>query len=511
MRLLLFLFLYGLVDTACHAQKLTFRIDKTASDTVNLARYLGPKLYYADTAIAKNGVAVFDGSRHEGGLMAVVTKEGRYFEFILDGEEVDMKVENIEDMIGSMSVSKSENNKIFYDYIHFMTDLKKRNEEKVKIFQTLKEGTDEYEKAKAVLKVIDEERIAAQKKILIEHPEKFIATMVRMSMDIDLPELPRDSSGNVTDSNFVYRYYVNHYWDNCDLKDQRIVRTPLFDTKLDKYFSKKGVLQIPDTISKYAQLMLDKMDWEDKDNHLFRYCVNHITNKYEESKIMGMDRVFVYMARNFYCEPNNKAWWIEDEQHEKICERAEKLGRTMIGEYSPPVILTDSTEENWISSYDIDAKYQVMYFWDPNCGHCKKVTPKLQTLYEKKFKGYDIEVMAIAKATGDDFEKWKKFIRENGLTFINIGLTKTIYNQALEDPRPLLAKTTLESLNYSDTWDIYSTPRLYLLDENKKIIAKQLSMSQLEEFIDRITGNKDAVKLFPIEEEPEDEKFDDDH
>ena len=74
----------------------------------------------------------------------------------------------------------------------------------------------------------------------------------------------------------------------------------------------------------------------------------------------------------------------------------------------------------------------------------------------------------------------------------------------MKDPRPLLQKTTLESLNYSDTYDIYSTPKIFVLDKEKKIKFKQIGISQLEIIMDDITGHKDDVKLFPNEEEDAD-------
>src|SRR5690606_25296819 len=104
---------------------------------------------------------------------------------------------------------------------------------------------------------------------------------------------------------------------------------------------------------------------------------------------------------------------------------------------------------------------------------------------------------AVAKATGSDFEAWKKFIRDNKLTFINVGLTKSIYDQAMKDPRPILQHTTLESLNYSDTYDVYSTPRIFVLDKDKKIQFKQIGISQLEEIIDNLTGHAADEKIFP--------------
>jgi len=111
----------------------------------------------------------------------------------------------------------------------------------------------------------------------------------------------------------------------------------------------------------------------------------------------------------------------------------------------------------------------------------------------------------VAKATGTDFEDWKKFIREHNLTFINVGLTKNVYDQAMKDPRPLLQKTTLESLNYSDTYDVYSTPKMFVLDKDKKIKFKQIGISQLEMIMDDITGHGSDEKLFPNEDEEEEE------
>ena len=66
--------------------------------------------------------------------------------------------------------------------------------------------------------------------------------------------------------------------------------------------------------------------------------------------------------------------------------------------------------------------------------------------------------------------------------------------------------TTIESLNYTDTYDIYSTPRIFVLDKNNKIMYKQLSISQLEEILDHEQGFDDAVKMFPKETDDEHEK-----
>jgi thiol-disulfide isomerase/thioredoxin len=509
-KLILLLIILG-AGISTNAQKLKFNVTGLKDTTVYLAKYLGKSLYYADTTVAKNGSLAFDGSKHPRGLYAIVIPGVQYFEFIHDNEEVEMSISDMKDMIGSMKVNKSSNNKVFYDYILFMTEHKKKSGKIGEIYKDSTATAEQKEEANLKMKAIGKEIMTGQKKLYQDNQDKFIGTMILMSMESEYVDAPKDKDGIITDSNFVYNHYIKHFWDGIDFKDDAIARTPVFHNKLDKFFSPQGIIQIPDSITKQTKIILDKMDYGNENNQVFQYTVHHITQKYEASKIMGMDRVFVFMADNYYCGENNHAWWMSDENTEKLCKRANKIRKTMIGEPSPILILTDSTEKNWINSYAIPADFTVLYFWDPDCGHCKKTTPKLQVLYDKKFKERNIEVMAVGKATGEDFEKWKDYIKKNKLTFVNVGLTKSVYNIAMDDPRPLLQKTTLESLNYTDTWDIYSTPRIFILDKDKKILFKQLSIGQLEEILDNLTGHKGDAKLYP-KEDPENGATDpDDH
>lgn len=486
--------------------------------TIYLARYFGNKLFYADTTESKDGIFEFEGNKHRGGLYAFVLPNGKPFDFIVDNEEIDMHIKDINDPIASIEVKKSINNQLFFKYMNYMTEKRKESMVIGPLMNAPDVTEKQKEKYKAQLNQINDDVVGMQKDIIKNQSDKFIGIMLNMTIDTKLPDHPRDADGNITDSNYVYRYYIDHFWDNVDLKDFRTVNTPVFHNKLDKYFSIKGVLQIPDTVFTYAQKLINMTDIENEENKVFYYIVHHVTNKYETSQIMGMDKVFYLMAKNYYCAPNNLAYWMPEESTTKVCERATKVGRTLVGNPSIPLILPDSTEKNWISTYDIDAEYTVLYFWDPNCGHCKKVTPKLQTLYDKKFKERNVEVYAVGKATGEEFKKWKEFIVKNELTFINVGITPTVYKAATDETEGqkdlsnlLRNHTTLQSLNYADTWDVYSTPRIFILNKNKEIIYKQVSIGQLEEIIDKLTGHEADEKLFPLTNPENGDNPPDDH
>jgi thiol-disulfide isomerase/thioredoxin len=219
------------------------------------------------------------------------------------------------------------------------------------------------------------------------------------------------------------------------------------------------------------------------------------------------------MGQRYYCGKDSdrpaKAHWMPENKLEELCKKVDIDEHLVMGVVPPNITLPDSTNKQWHNFYDIDADYTIIYFWDPECGHCKKITPKLQKLYAEKLRDRKVEIYAVGKAVGEDFEKWKKFIRTNNLEFINVAMTDSLYTAAKKDARSVILKhnTTLEALNYQTTFDVFMTPKVFILDKDKKIIGKGLNLSQLEEYLDRLQGVPEAEKLFPIEEQPKDEEI----
>jgi hypothetical protein len=65
--------------------------------------------------------------------------------------------------------------------------------------------------------------------------------------------------------------------------------------------------------------------------------------------------------------------------------------------------------------------------------------------------------------------------------------------------------TTEQSLNYRKYWDVNSTPKVYLLDKDHKVIAKGLSAEQFDELLNKLeNGDEDPLNNI-IMSEPEDE------
>lgn len=499
-------FLIGLVFTvnSVSAQELKFKVKGLPDTTVHLVKYIGSKLYFADTTQLKKGIATFDGSKHESGIMAFLLPGQQYFDFIHNKEEVYIET-SVPDFLEHLKVKKSKENQVFYNYIHYI----KQNQEDNKVLIEKRNALDESdaEKRELLNNQIREtgERVRDyQKRLIAENEGAFAAKVVKMSMDIEIPDAPKNPDGSLVDSSFSYKYMRDHYFDNFDWKDDRILNTPIFQKKLEYYYSKEMLLQQPDTVVKYLSRIIDEIP--DKSN-TYRFVVSNIASYAEKSKVMGMDKAFNIFINKYYCAPDKegkpKAYWYDQEKLEELCKDTKTRLNLVQGVRPPNLILTDTTSKNWIDFYSLDSEYTILYFWDPNCGHCKKETPKLQTLYEKKLKDRNVEVFAVGKATGDDFEDWKKFIRNKELTFINVGVTQEVYDKVKKDPGAFQGLTNSESLNYQQTYDIFSTPKLWILDKDKKIIGKGLGISQLEDYMDRIQGFEGEEKLIEHDKKKE--------
>lgn len=498
-----------------YSQNIKFKITGFEKDTtVHLVRYFGKGLYYADTAEIKKGVVEFNGAKQKPGILALFFPDQKMLEFIYDNNDVHIEA-NYPNLLATTVVKKSENNRIFAAYANFMNTERQRANLLVERRKTMDQNSDDYKKLSAEIDETTQKVIDYQKSIVKEHGDEFVGKIVKMSMDIEVPDPPKDAEGNIIDSNFRFKYYREHYFDNIDFQDDRLVNTPIFHSKLSTYFGKSMMIQHWDTVIHYAFKLCDQLN---PTSDTYQYTVSWITSTYEKSNIMGMDKVFVEMANRYYCGLNEsgepKAFWMNTDEKmraklDKLCEKAETQKNLVMGVRPPNLILRDTTDVNWKDFYSLDAEYTILYFWDPECGHCKKITPKLQTLYAKKFKERNIEIFAVGKAVGDEFDKWKAFVKKHNLEFINVAVTDKLFTAALEDPRQFVPKyTTLESLNYQKTYDIFSTPRVFVLDKDKKIIGKSLSVSQLEDMLDRLQGKDNVEKIFPeSEENPEDSQM----
>jgi hypothetical protein len=439
--------------------RITVHIAGSPDTLCYLASYYGDKTYLIDTAFLNvKGDFIFQGDTTLPSGMYILAgeKKNKLFDFIITGQQTFRLATDTGDMTGHMKAKGSWENTLFFKYIQFIAKKKQEVSRYDSILNTIRDDYDSVKRYQIRIKKIDVEVKDYQNNLIFRNGDTFIARFMAASLEPQIPEYIFSRGGN-TDSAAAFRYYKKHYWDNFDLKDDRLLRTPLFQEKFDGYFNRL-VLQQPDSVMAEADKILAKCRVT---SETYKYLLWHFITTSEKSNIMGMDAVFVHMVKK-YIEPQHFDW-LNETVRKNLIDRANVLNPLLIGKPAPLMILLD-TNDVPVSLYNIRAKYTIVFFWEKDCGHCQKEMPVLKDFYNSSHDSLNFEVYAVCIDTS--VTAWKSYIREHDLDWINVNGYRSL------------------TPDFHDLYDIRSSPVMYLLDENKVIIAKRILTDQIRDILE---------------------------
>jgi thiol-disulfide isomerase/thioredoxin len=440
---------------------------------VYLAHYYAkplPTIYKTDSArvINKRKAIIETKDSTLGGIyMILFDGRSKFAEFILqNGDEMAISVDTI-NMPANISFKNSPENSRYVEYEKFLMGYGKKQQAFMDDLKTAKNAADTQTIRDKSTKT-SKELTAYRKDYVKKYPGTFLASIFNALTVPEVPEGKHYIAGTKTiDSNYSYNYYKEHYWDKFDFNDDRLMNTPVYDGRLDEYFNRL-VLPLPDTVNMESDVLLAKTR---KSKELFKYSLHWLAGNAERSKVMGMDEVFVHLVEKYYMRGD--AYWLDSAGLSKYEDRAKKIAPNVLGNTAPDLVMQDiwSLQDKALSKEE--GKYTMLVFWSKECGHCMKEIPQLDSLYNVALKKKGVKVFSVST--------------EGDLTDIQKAVDKL---KIKEWTNVVDANNKTE---YRSKYDIYSTPKVYLLDENKKIIGKGLDHSNVLEVID-FTEKKKARK-----------------
>jgi peroxiredoxin len=334
----------------------------------------------------------------------------------------------------------------------------------------VKDSADYYlEKMKTIHKDMDQ----FITELINKNPTFLFSKLQKSYREIEIPDPPVYPDGSI-DSSFQLTYYRTHFWDNFDLTDSRFLFLPSFEPKLNDYFKKMLWHQAVDTIMKYMDLMLEKTT---SDSLMYRFLVEYLTGEFDQSNIIGHDAVLVHLAKNNQLA--GKCPWIDEDFLKKIKMRIEDLEPVLIGTKSVELVLPDTAETQWFSSYNMPKKYRVLWFYDHSCHTCTKESKELKAVYDSLANIGQLNFDVYAVNRTDDFARWKKYIRDNGFTWINVGGKQG-------------------NVDWTEVYRIKSNPQFFIINQDKTIILnKDIPKHLIPQFLmeyERIEAEKARLK-----------------
>lgn len=455
--------------------KIQLKFKDVKDSTYFLAHYFAkplPTIYKTDSGkLDKMGASVLKSDKKiTGGMYLIMLSDRKtYFEFLLNnGDDIIITVEDTKDLPSKgLSIKNSVENEAFIQYEEYVRKVGEEHQALMTKMASAKNSVDS-----AAIK----DQMAGKMKALVSYRNDFSAKnptslLSKIFKGLELPKVPEGKQylpNGDEDKDYAYRYYKAHYWDNFDLKESRLINTPIYDARITEYFEKL-VIPVPDSVIKEADWILAQTRGT---GDLFNYTLSWLANFSQDSKVMGMDKVYVYLVDNYY--EKGDAGWLSADLLEKHRQHANELRPNLIGKVGYDISMVD-TSGNPVTVSKIQSKYKLIVVWDPTCGHCMKEIPALDSTYKAdKLKSRGVKLIGIC---AEQLEKpWKEFIIKNKLNdWIHI-----------HDPE--------RKSNYKTMYNARVNPTIYLLDDKGIIRGKSIDHSNITSLIDMLERQEADAK-----------------
>ena len=438
----------------------TVKVKGATPGPSDLIGFYAEQNYKADEAqIDANGNINFScKSCHAGqttypqGLYYVKIAEERYLQIIL-GEDQEFVLEtNLANPDGDMVVKGSDENEAFFTNLRYEKANQPKFAELSNGMKAAGPGTPEFTRLKAEQKSLTDARLKHLDEIYTKYPKTLLTNFKQAGQE---PVLRDD----LPESQQVFQYRQD-FWNDVDWSDRRLLRTPVINNKLKRYFE---VLtpQNQDSIFASAHRLVDQLLMYPE---YYKFIANWVVRTYEPTKTTLMDPEFVHvrMLQRYFTK--ERAFWEDPLVVNSLQQRAGEMANSLMGDKGPNVIAKDLSGKTH-SLMDSKKDYLIVYMFAPSCEHCQEQTPKLVKWYNEGGKEY-ADVFAIA------------------------------LDSNLEDPNELANYIKKTNMPFTCVWDatnrsIYAkyyvdiTPEIYIMNPDRTIIAKNLKVFQIDTMIDR--------------------------
>lgn len=456
---ILLIVLFLSVFTSFAKAQAGYRIEIKAPDakgkTIYLAKYWNGASYTIDsTTITNKGQALM--------VTDSVIRDGQYLLHIKPNVNFDLLLSGEKQIVVKIDTRNPQNSVIegsldTHNLWKYSIALQKNEAEKTVLQRQLSDSTiSDKERAKLTRKFTDNNADAANllNTAISNNSDNWFGIYLKGMQTPAVPHIHPKSSDEASENR---EYMKEHFFDNISLTDRRFWTTSYFTSLVDVYL-KDVVEDNPDSTAQAAVRLVAATQ---NDPYCFEQMLSYLSNTFSKSNKLGAENVWAALAEEYIFDKNVP--WISEVQEASLMNEYVKIQHNRIGMTAVDIPL-QKIDSTVFSLYDIDAEYIIMYFYNPTCGHCITEVPLLHDQLYAKYKDKGLEILAIN--TNPDQEMWEDFVSKNKLNgWINCG-----------DPH--------YKSQYWMYYDVSGTPMVFVLDKDKKIIAKKIDVKTLEELFE---------------------------
>jgi thiol-disulfide isomerase/thioredoxin len=431
------------------------------NDTLLVAYYYGNRQLVSDTLIRTEEDPIFhwvgDSLVDQGMYLAVTLPEREFIQFLVPESDQVFNVKTDAIDMTKLEIEGSKENELFLDYVSFISDQRTKVDDfKARLNNPLSTDKDKLE-AESGLERIDSEVENYIDQVSAQHPKSITALILNSNKAIDIPEF-EGTEKEIQVQQYVF--YKKNYFETIDTKHPAIFRTPILDQRMN-YYLDKLTPNHPDSIIIAVDYLLGLLE---PGSESFQFYLSSYLTQYANSKIVGMDAVYVHIADKYYSE--EKTPWVDEENLLLIKDNADDIRPVMLGNQVPDVTFYDE-DNRPVKISDIDYTLLVVLFWAPDCGHCKKTMPDFVS-FEESYRDKDVKVLAVCTKHKEKTKTCWEAIPEKGMTnFVNVA-------------------DEFHKSRFKIKFNVKTTPKVFVLDKERTILMKNIGIEQIPSVIDEL-------------------------
>ena len=466
------------VSLACSSQvssqvldceiELTTKAGVLPGEPVVLKEYYGKQPQALDTAYADLvGTVVFQcpSPNHPGRYQMELPNDFR-IEFLYGGSPVRLTLRDMESVDG-VTVHEGKETQLLAEFERKMSELNAMSAAMVnELDKDLAPDVMEESREKIFEEVANEWK-SWKHELRTEHPKSLMSFYLGLMKTVEPREAPptEENPEEWTANDFRLRF-----WDGVDFDNPALVRDPSLEMMLEYYLginAKKN----PDLMAEEAIGMINRASYN---SQVWKYLAEYFMFGFIQGRGACMDKVTVDVFDHL--DRQSQLSWLSASKIAEFRAYVDAKRRVCCGEIMEDLTLTDMGGQ-WKSLSDLDTDYRLLIVWDAGCDHCLEAMRTLNKL-APSFDAFDVGVYSLGYDL--DNEEREKLLREAGWRYAtHVSDEPWMQKPASRDSLVAAGLTTKGSIQFRDYLDIDVTPKLFLLDRENRILAKDFKVGRL--------------------------------
>jgi thiol-disulfide isomerase/thioredoxin len=418
---------------------------------VYLSRYYKTEYTLVDSIKSSNGAFYFYRSEDQPGAMyrldlnrpGITDKQGNsgFIEFSWANESFKIYADQ-KNLVGSVFFENSRENALLGEFRRFETIYERKMSALYPLIDRYPEDDAFFREAKDHFLRMQEERDAFIRGITKENPGFFASKIISSyRSNVVSPDLPDPDR---------MKYLKQYFFDNSPINKPELLYAPVYSQKIIEYIKlhRNQNYSFSEQEDAFIQAVDVIMANVSGDPELRNFVVEFLLEGFQS---FGMEKIQTYIVDTYVDET------CETDAVDLAVERVTGYRKMAVGEVTADIFI-ESIDNEMVRLSEVDSEYTLVIFWATYCGHCVELMPEIREWYTTE-KPANLELFSISIDT----------VKSNWIE----------YNKLIDLP----GISTHEPMGWggksSEEYNIYATPTMFLLDRERKIIAKPYTFGEL--------------------------------